>query len=262
MTNYPARIDTSISLPLAVDNLTPVAGVTVNRLRKAILAIESELGVKPSGVYSNVAGRLSALEDSTGNLQIISLSGDLGNSLATPFVIGIQGRPISSATPNMGESLTWNGIAWAPSAVAGSIVFSNDLSGNNVSQTVIGLRGRPLSSAAPTIGQSIIWDGSQWTPSNSSGNGNITSITNSYLVVPTDYIIAVGSIAGSISVTLEASPFIGRTVVVKDTVGTGQSKTITVSGNGHNIDGAPSYVINQNYASLTLVYVGLQWSVI
>lgn len=40
-TTYPAAIDTNVTLPSAIDNKTPVQGITVNRLRDAILAIEA-----------------------------------------------------------------------------------------------------------------------------------------------------------------------------------------------------------------------------
>ena len=46
MTTYPSQIDTSITLPLVVDNASAVKGDTVNRLRNAIVAVEQELGIK------------------------------------------------------------------------------------------------------------------------------------------------------------------------------------------------------------------------
>lgn len=114
MTKYPAQIDNNITLPLVADNFTPVFGETVNRLRNAIVAIENELGVKPSGSYSTVRARLDAIETGLGNLQIINLAGDLGGTLASPKVIGWQGRPISDAAPTVNQVMVWNGIAWVP----------------------------------------------------------------------------------------------------------------------------------------------------
>lgn len=113
MPNYPAQIDTTQSLPTVVDNFTPIQGAIFNRLRDAVLAIEIELGIKPSGNYGTVAARIAVLEGSLNNLQIISLSGDLGHTLSKPQVIGIYGRPISSAAPNVGDIYVWNGVSWA-----------------------------------------------------------------------------------------------------------------------------------------------------
>lgn len=114
MTNYPAQLDNIITLPTAIDNATPVRGNVVNRLRDAILAIENTLGVNPAASYTTVKTRLDSLENIVGNLQIIELAQDLGGTLEQPLVIGIQGRPVSNVTPNVGDLLIWNGIAWIP----------------------------------------------------------------------------------------------------------------------------------------------------
>lgn len=71
-TKYPAQLDTSNELPLAVDKVTPVKAEVVNRLRDAIMAIESELGPDPSREYGSVRERLDALEeDGGGNVEIL-----------------------------------------------------------------------------------------------------------------------------------------------------------------------------------------------
>jgi hypothetical protein len=54
-------IDTK-GLPITVDLQTPVKGEVVNRQRESILAVEEELGIKPSGTYTTVRARLDALE--------------------------------------------------------------------------------------------------------------------------------------------------------------------------------------------------------
>ncbi len=186
MVNYPAQIDDSISLPAAIDNQTPVAGVVFNRLRDAILAIEGELGTKPSGVNSTVKARLDSLENIVNSIHVISLAQDLGGTLTAPLVIGLQGRPLSDVAPNAGQVLGWDGIAWVPSNVSGggAIIFAGDLSGGPFSETVTGLLNRPLSTTAPAIGQTLIWDGAQWTASTNFQGQNIDT-TGSLLAGPT-----------------------------------------------------------------------------
>lgn len=120
MIKYPAQLDDSLSLPLAVDNNTPVQADVVNRLRNAIIAVEAELGVKPSSLYSTVRARLDYLDNLISNFDFIRLDQDLGGTVTLPKVIGIQGRPVASTTPSTLDVLTWNGIAWVPSPVAGS----------------------------------------------------------------------------------------------------------------------------------------------
>jgi hypothetical protein len=117
MSNYPAQIDTTTNLPTVVDNLTPMNGAVVNRLRDAIIATQAELGVKPSGTYGTVRARLDALEGLVGTVTTIQLAQDLGGSLSSPLVIGIQCNPISSTTPTLDQMLVWSGAAWVPSTV-------------------------------------------------------------------------------------------------------------------------------------------------
>lgn len=61
-TNYPNQIDTTNELPKATDNVTPVKAELFNRLRDAIVAIETELGIQPSSTFSTVKARLDALD--------------------------------------------------------------------------------------------------------------------------------------------------------------------------------------------------------
>lgn len=62
MTNYPLAIDGYSSLPILIDLVSPVRANDVNRLRNAVVAVEKELGVNPSGTYSTVRARLDAME--------------------------------------------------------------------------------------------------------------------------------------------------------------------------------------------------------
>lgn len=65
-TVYPCDIDSSDQLPIVVDNQTPVKAEVVNRHRESIIAVESELGINPSGTYTTVRARLDALEGLVG----------------------------------------------------------------------------------------------------------------------------------------------------------------------------------------------------
>lgn len=67
-TVYPNAIDGSDQLPVVTDNVTPVKAEVVNRYRDAIIAIESELGIEPSGTYTTVRARLDALEGLIGQI--------------------------------------------------------------------------------------------------------------------------------------------------------------------------------------------------
>jgi hypothetical protein len=113
MTVYPAQIDTNTTLPKA-DNLTPVNALVYNRLQEAIIAIEQELGVKPSGIYSTVRTRLDTLDNTINNLNAVKLGGDIGGTVTIPLVIGLQGRPLSNSLPGLNNVIIWDGISWKP----------------------------------------------------------------------------------------------------------------------------------------------------
>lgn len=160
MTNYPAQIDNDASLPRVIDLQTPVYGDTVNRLRDAIVAIEGELGPQPATVYTNVRSRLDHIENLI-TQQVVTLHGDLGGTPSSPLVIGLQGRPLSSAAPSFTQVIAWNGVAWAP---ANSIQLAQDLGNTSAAPFVVGLQGRPVSTQAPLAQQVLTWDGYKWLP--------------------------------------------------------------------------------------------------
>jgi hypothetical protein len=61
MSVYPNAIDGYEQIPLIVDGITRVDAISVNVLREAILNIETELGLVPSGTYDTVSERLDDL---------------------------------------------------------------------------------------------------------------------------------------------------------------------------------------------------------
>lgn len=117
---YPAQIDSSSTLPTVIDNFTPVTGGAVNRIRDAIVYVESELGIKPSGVYGTVRARLDVLENaigSGGGGGSFTPAGDLGGTGMSQIVIGLRGNPISSNTPSTNDALVWSGSQWSPTSI-------------------------------------------------------------------------------------------------------------------------------------------------
>ncbi len=179
MSKFPAQIDNEVSLPRVIDNLSTARGDSVNRLRSAIIAIESELGIKPAGTYSTVRARIDTLEDAINNIDVIHLGGDVGGTAITPLVIGIQGSPVSDVTPIDKQLLIYNGLAWIPSDGE----LSEDLSGAILTPTVIRIQGSPVSSTAPDTNQLLIWSGEEWVPSYGSFSGDLSGTLEETTVV-------------------------------------------------------------------------------
>jgi len=65
-TLYPNNIDSNLSLPKVIDNVSPIIARDVNQLQEAIIAIETELGINPKGTYSTVDDRLDNILDVIG----------------------------------------------------------------------------------------------------------------------------------------------------------------------------------------------------
>lgn len=88
-----------------------------------------------------------------------------------------------------------------------------------------------------------------------------TSVTTAtYTVLVTDFILFVNR-AGTVAVTLPASPTTGDTYRVKDISGAAATNNITVTPSAGNIDGAANFVISANYAAFDFIYNGTEWSV-
>lgn len=144
MTKYPAQLDTTITLPTVIDNSSSVNGAVFNRLRNAVLAIETELGIKPSASYGTVKSRLDTLETSIINIEGVQTGNDIGGTLEEPLVVGLYGNPLSNVNPDVDQVLVWNGIAWSP---------TDQKSVEDI---------LPSPSNPSNIGETIFWDGSTY----------------------------------------------------------------------------------------------------
>jgi hypothetical protein len=143
------------------------------------------------------------ISGSVGTSQLPVAGGDLNGTLTGARVIGLQNRPVGTATPVAGQVLAWDGAQWAPQAFAGgggvTSVFGRsavvtaqsgdysfgqisgtvgsgqlpavggDLTGGLSTPTVVGLQGRQVTSTVPSMGQVLAWNGSQWTPQTQTG---------------------------------------------------------------------------------------------
>ena len=77
-----------------------------------------------------------------------------------------------------------------------------------------------------------------------------TSNGNTDLVVECDTVAA----SAGFSITLPATPADGEYYIIKDATGAANTKNVTVIGNGHNIDGSSTYVMNTSYQCVQLIY--------
>ena len=95
---------------------------------------------------------------------------------------------------------------------------------------------------------------------------NYTAVVHAqspYTVLTTDDYISADVTAGVISILLPNAPTTGRVWVVKDKIGNSLVNNITVTtvGGAVNIDGSPTYVINDDYKAISLIFNGTSYEV-
>jgi len=219
MTTYPAQIDTSVTLPTAIDGQTPVHGIIFNRLRDAVMAIEAELGTKPSSVYTNVKTRLETIEANLTTIAAINLSGDVIGSFNATEVASLHGRPLSSVTPTFNQVLGWDGIAWSPVTPTYSNVVGGDLTGIMPNPFVKGLFGYPIENTPPNLLDALIWNGSAWVPAPpfTVGNGLYASGNTINVGMNADQTIIVNSADIQLNPSFYSINPINGTLVQRDT---------------------------------------------
>lgn len=88
-------------------------------------------------------------------------------------------------------------------------------------------------------------------------------ITEDYIASIMDTTMLIDSTTGPITLRLPFSHFSGKTYYIKDWKGTSETNPITVvSWDGDTIDDSPSFELNVNYQSITLLSNGTDWSII
>jgi hypothetical protein len=108
-----------------------IESTTVTNVQDAI-AVLAAFTVPPVVADATTAGK-----------GIVQLIGDIGGFATNVVVTGLQGKPVSTLTPNDGDVLTWDSgtSVWEPSPATNAFSAAGDLSGTNVLQRVIALTG-------------------------------------------------------------------------------------------------------------------------
>lgn len=212
------------------------------------------------------------------------------NGAGSITIAGTAAVPLSfptdsgTATP-AANALTVHGGANINTSGSGSTVTINV---NNQILQPNGSAGAPSYSFTNATNYGLRWDNSS-TLMRIEGNGNdiayvnadtlgtnhtarlsvggalglaiITGQTSTTLTLTTVY-VGVDTTATR-TITLPASPnFDGLFYIIKDQTGSAATNNITVSGNGHNIDGTGSVTITMNYGSLSVLWDGTQWNIV
>lgn len=98
-----------------------------------------------------------------------AILGDVTGVLGSTVVSSLRGRSVSATAPSTGNSLVWNGTAWAPASPA----VGGDITGTVGSATVTALRGRPVASTTPNPGDLLTFVSGSWTPGQATLAGDV-----------------------------------------------------------------------------------------
>lgn len=180
MSNYPFSFDNNITLP-GVSGSTQ-EDVAITALRSAVFAIETELGITPSGIYPDVRTRLDILESRIGfgvppsipndgyvksPLYIWNVPESIILSISDGYGVPTENRlngsifMRSDGYANNELYVRRNG-AWYP-IQTDLWMAGGDLEGTYLTQEVIGIQGRPLDSSLEFVGATqdgyhLTWD--------------------------------------------------------------------------------------------------------
>jgi hypothetical protein len=66
---------------------------------------------------------------------------------------------------------------------------------------------------------------------------------------------------GTVTINLPAGT-LGKVFIVKDSVGAANTNPITITATSSTIDIQPSYTLNTDWGSISLIYNGIEWNVV
>lgn len=254
MPNYPASLDTNITIPAAVDNVTPISGDVYNRLRSAVIALEQELGVKPSGVYSTVKARLDSIDSIISAYSITThnnLPGLQGGSGADGYyhLTATQANWLIDGY-NDGYWQTSKGGTGIPTYTAGDLLYAS-------SSTVLSKLSASSDGYVLTLSSSL----PAWASIASIFAYNVQSKTTTYTAQYGDLIKA-DSIGGGFTITLPtAVGASGKQIIIKKISSDGNTITINTTSS-QTIDGSTSLSITAQYTSLIVVSDNANWYIV
>ena len=212
---------------------------------------------------------LTGTVTTTGNLV---LGGALTGVNLTSQITGIL--PVANGGTNLSALGAANQVL-AMNAGGTALEYRSDAGGSVTSVAVSGGTTGLTTSGGPITGSGTITVAGTLAVANGGTNGTTAATARASLsanALPilkgVGYTAAVGEFvtatAGSITITLPASPSAGDTVTIKDGTGAAATTTFTVGRNGSNIaSSATDLVFDKNFAEITMSYIDgtIGWSV-
>jgi hypothetical protein len=227
------------------------SGATVNVASGSkVMLVTDGLGAGAAVINANPteagAGTVTSVAG-TGTVNGVTLSGTVTSSGSLTLGGTLSGVDLASQVT--GTLPVANGGTGATALTANNVILGN---GTSAVQVV----------APGTSGNVLKSTGSSWASAAEAAGYPAPSLTGvSLTATSASFIVAT---AGSITITLPASPSAGDYVVVKDGTGAAATTTFTVGRNSSNIASSPTdLVFDKNFAEITMTYIDgtIGWSV-
>lgn len=226
------------------------SGATVNVANGSkVMIVTDGLGSGAAVFNANpteVGGSVTSV-GGTGTVNGISLSGTVTSSGNLTLGGALSGVNLTSQVT--GTLPVANGGTGATSMAANNVILGN---GTSAVQVV----------APGTSGNVLKSNGSTWaSAAEAAGYPPPTLVGTNVTATSAQFLVAT---AGSITITLPASPSAGDFVAVKDGTGAAATTTFTVARNGSNIaSSATDLVFDKNFAEIVMTYINgtIGWSV-
>jgi hypothetical protein len=224
------------------------AGITIPTTQKTMV-ITDGAGAGAAVINANPSGAVGSVTSvsGTGTVNGLSLSGTVTSSGNLTLGGALSGVNLTSQVT--GTLPVANGGTGQTALTANNVILGNGTSGVQVvapgtSGNVLKSTGSSWASAAEAAGY----------PPPTLVGSNVTATSAQFLVAT----------AGSITITLPASPSAGDFVAVKDGTGAAATTTFTVARNGSKIaSSATDLVFDKNFAEIVMTYINatIGWSV-
>ncbi len=221
-------------------NVGHATDTTVSRFAAGDIAVEGNV------VYRAGGTDVAVVDGGTGASSATTARTNLG--------VGTGDSPEFLAV-NIGHATdtTVSRFAAGDIAVEGNVVYR--AGGTDVAVADGGTGASTASAARTNLGVAYNVDVQAWlTPV-----ASIVFAASPYAVAATDEVILANATAGAIVVDLP-SPVSGRRVIVKKT--DASANTVTVDANADTIDGATTFVLNNQYDTVTVVADGSDWWIV
>jgi hypothetical protein len=181
----------------------------------------------------------------------------------------------SGTFPGSYQLVAGTNVTFTPGSSPNTLTISATAGGGGVSSVTNGDGSLTISPTTGAVVASLnVGHSNTWTvPQSFSNNVTLGSGMNvkvrvfvgsgAVSISNADYIVIVKKATGAATTAnLPSSPNQGDTYMIKDGKGDAHTNNITVTPASGTIDGAPTYVMNTNYAAKLVVYNGSEWSVL